>query len=447
MNDTLIYDYHYPSQLKRAVSGEELFLSQYSEVEKREAPVYFQGRLQQPFITARCLLTLSRVVQSSFNMSAAELSQLKDPVVTAGNERLRFEGFSHCAGVYARLDILPDGHEGTFPEAGTTNVDFNQPMLTSLNSITQGQTVSLSVGSREVMLEAGKQKITERKVPLPVRWIKGFASVQVCLSEAERVHTFNRVQALQLFQSIPKGSVKADHYLTVRGGKPVFSPVKGQQAVCVGGVHRLRLIELLLPLADQLRVYAHPAMQATTWQLYFGSICFTLSLSREASRGFSGEGAVLDALIADVPDAWIEAVDKYSYTNQTFNPTMLAVNENIPFPVADNVTAKLAAMGLLGFDTDENSFFYRRLPFKLNRILSLHPRMKDAEKLVSEKKVVIISNDGLKVDARVEGSGVTHTVLLDEKQERCTCTWYSRHQGDRGPCKHVSAVKKFISGN
>ena len=43
-------------------------------------------------------------------------------------------------------------------------------------------------------------------------------------------------------------------------------------------------------------------------------------------------------------------------------------------------------MGLLGFDLDENSFFYRRLPFKTERILSLNPRMIAAEKLLEEEK-------------------------------------------------------------
>ena len=46
---------------------------------------------------------------------------------------------------------------------------------------------------------------------------------------------------------------------------------------------------------------------------------------------------------------------------------------------------RLSAMGLLGFDLDENHFFYRRLPYKLSRILSLNPRMKDAEKLLAER--------------------------------------------------------------
>ncbi|MFV2013036.1 MULTISPECIES: hypothetical protein [unclassified Micromonospora] len=31
-----------------------------------------------------------------------------DPVVTGGRDRLRFESFSGCCGVYARLDVTPD---------------------------------------------------------------------------------------------------------------------------------------------------------------------------------------------------------------------------------------------------------------------------------------------------------------------------------------------------
>ena len=76
-------------------------------------------------------------------------------------------------------------------------------------------------------------------------------------------------------------------------------------------------------------------------------------------------------------------------------------------------------MGLLGFDLDENSFFYRRLPFKTERILSLNPRMIAAEKLLEEDKVEIIANDGNRTEARVAGSGgVRHTVILDRENEK-----------------------------
>lgn len=405
MTDTISYQYAAPSALQRSADQDELFLAKYSEIEKKETPCFFWGKLTQPYMTARCLIALSNVVQSSFNLTPSQLSMLKDPIVTAGNDRLRFEGFSNCAGVYARVDVLPDGHDGEFLENGTTNVDFNPGMISALGGIGRQENMVMSVGPKEVGLYHKGEKVIERKVPLPVKWIKGLTTVQIYQSVAEQLYSFNRIQTLQLFQTLPKSSVKCDYYLVMRGQKPAFSPVKSMNAVCIGG------------------------------------------LSRECWRGFSGEGAALESLLEDVPERWIEAMDKYSYANQQFNPTLFAIEEHIDLEKVDSLAARLAAMGLLGFDLDENSFFYRRLPFKTERILSLNPRMIAAEKLLEEEKVEIISNDEKRTEARVAGSGgVRHTVILDREseKERCTCTWFSSNQGERGACKHILAVKKLV---
>lgn len=119
------YNYAFPSALTRRADSSELFLSEYSEVERKQGNCFFWGRLTEPFVTSRCLLALSKVVRSNFTLTAAQIAAMRDPIVTAGNGRLRFEGFSGCAGVYARVDVLPQGHDGEFPECGTTNVDFN----------------------------------------------------------------------------------------------------------------------------------------------------------------------------------------------------------------------------------------------------------------------------------------------------------------------------------
>ncbi|MDM1556282.1 SWIM zinc finger domain-containing protein [Chryseobacterium indologenes] len=446
MEDMLTYNYSRSSSFVKKDTLEELFLAQYSEVRKNtDVPCFFWGNVGQPFILARCLITLSNIVKSSFSLSPFQMALLKDPIVTAGNERLRFEGFSHCAGVYARVDVLPEGLDGEFLENGTTNVDFNQPMITALGSIRPNEKIMLSVGEKEVGLYKEEKKVVERKVPLPVKWIKGLGTVQIYLSESEKQHTFNKIQTQQLFRGMPKGVVKSDYYLIVRGNKPMFSPVKSADAVCIGGLHRLRLLEPLLPYIDCMQVFSHPNMQSTTWQLYMGNIRFSFSLSRESWRGFSGEGAVLNSLTTEVSDEWIDALDKYAYANQSFNATVLALEENLSLSRTENLTGRLAAMGLLGYDLDENEFFYRRLPFKLSRILGLNPRMKNAEKLIEDGKVEILNNTKERTEARVEGTGVHHTVILEEEKERCTCEWFSKYQGERGPCKHVLAVKKLVN--
>ena len=83
MTDTISYQYAAPSALQRSADQDELFLAKYSEIEKKEAPCFFWGKLTQPYMTARCLIALSNVVQSSFNLTPSQLSMLKDPIVTA----------------------------------------------------------------------------------------------------------------------------------------------------------------------------------------------------------------------------------------------------------------------------------------------------------------------------------------------------------------------------
>jgi len=443
MSNTLTYDYRFQSTIQKEEDGLGLILAKYSEIQKKEVPSFFWGKMTQPFILSRCLITLSNTVQSSFNLSPFQSALLKDPIVTAGNQKVRFEGFSHCAGVYVRVDVLEDGHDGEFLENGTTNVDFNQDMISSLGAIPRQGDMTLAVGKKEVQVISQGKKVVERKVPLPTKWIKGLTTVQHYMSVSKERYTLNRIQAVQLFKTIPKGKIKSDYYLTRRGNRWSFSPMKAKDAVIIGGIHRLHLLQPLLPLIDKMKVFAHEAMQSVTFQLYFGSVNYSCSLSRNAWRGFSGEGALLEELLEDIPDDLIQKMDNYSFANQEFNSTLLAIDTDSEFSKINNLTAKLSAMGLLGFELDSNQFFYRRLPFKLNRILSLNPRLKGVEKLLEQGKVHITKNDGQKVEARVEGSGVLHYVVLDEN-EKCTCTWFSRNQGERGACKHILAVKKKI---
>ncbi|EMM4082794.1 SWIM zinc finger family protein [Shigella flexneri] len=445
MEETLTYSYNIPSVLQKADGQDELRLAKYSEIQKpSDAPCFFIGQVKQPFMMARCLLALANVVKASFNLSPAQLALLKDPIVSAGYERVRFEGFSHCAGVYARLDILPEGLNGDFLQSGTTNVDFNQPMLSALAGIRNNETVTLSVGQKAVGLHLENQQIIERKVPLPVKWIKGLSSVQVYLAQSENSFTLSKIQAQQLFRSLPKGQVRTDYYLVMRGNMPQFSPVKSASAICIGGLHRLRLLEPLLPFIDKLQVFAHPQMQSTTWQLYMGEMRFSLSLSRDCWRGFSGEGATLDALNEGIDEGWLAIFNEQAQANQTINPAFFSSPGGAWLSKTDTLSAQLAAMGLLGFDLEEGTYFYRQLPFNLSRILGLNPRLKGAEKLIVDEKVAIVSQQAGRTEARVAGSGVQHTVIIDASGERCTCEWFSKYQGERGPCKHVLAVKKYL---
>lgn len=437
------YAYARPSALEQRPEGNALLLSAFAEEGlDAETACFFWGRLRNSWLAARGLTTLAKVVASRFVPQSAAL---RDPIVTAGAGQLRFEAFSSCNGVYARLDLGPEALDGEFLSSGTTNVDFNEPMVNALARISRTEPVLLSVGQQEVVLERAAGKVVERKVALPERWIKGLTSVQAYLALMEEKLRLTRVQAVQLVQSIPAGTAKTDYYLVLRGPRPSFAPVASAGAVRVGGVHRLRLLDGLLPLCEAVRVYATPDGQASAFVLELGGgQRFLLALSADVWRGFSGEGNQLETLMDELPTEWVGGANQMFRGNEVFNPSLFALEHDLAPATVERLCASLSAMGLLGFDLAENQHFYRRLPFKLDRILQLNPRLKNARALLDAADDVQLVGVGAggQTEARVRGTDVWHTVVVGgAAAARCTCSWFSSHQGQRGPCKHILAAQ------
>jgi predicted nucleic acid-binding Zn finger protein len=282
----LAYAYNYPhaSTLEGTPTGANLRLATWSALGSPH-PHFFEGRLRRPGRAADLLRGLVEVVQSRFYLPPAMMARILaqvDPVVTGSGDLLRFEAFSACCSTYGRVDFLPEAIDGTWHGRGTTNVDFNSPMRAALARIRDADQVHLAVGSDEVSLRKGDEAVVERKVALPVRWLKGFVEVQA-----------------------------------------------------------------------------------------FG------------------------------------------------------------------------ARGLVGFDLAEGAYFHRELPFDLDKVESLEPRLVDARKLIDSSGVRIERRDSAtgQVKAGVRGTDVEHLVWLGTDGDRCTCPWFAKHRNERGPCKHILAVQ------
>lgn len=440
---TYTYQYANASALKSPSASPFLSLAAFNEdALEEEIHCYFWGTLLDPYVTARSFMTLSRVVRSRFTLSASERAAMRDPIVTAGAGLMRLEAFSGCNGVYARVDMLPSSLDGEFLGSGTTNVDFNEPMIQALSTVSRQDKLFLSVGEKEVFLEKQGQQIIERKVPLPDRWIKGLTAVQAYLSTMESFGEYTKVQTIQLFQSLPKGEISSDYFLSYRANRPVFTPIATGKSLRMGGLHRLRLLEALVPLQEGMEVFQSPDEQATAFVFKLHSMRFLLTLSRETKRGFSGEGTILDSLVGSVPEAYIQGARQLFQTNETFNPTLLSLEKDLDPTVLNRVSMHLSAMGLLGYDVIDRQFFYRKLPFKPSRILSLNPRLKNAQTLLEADGIEILERSPDRTLARVRGSHKNfYRVLIEENKARCTCPWYASHEGLRGSCKHVLAVQ------
>ena len=86
-------------------------------------PRFFTGFLTGAEQAAAGLLAVADVARARYYQP--QPAGLRDPVVTCNGDRLRFESFSGCCGVYARLDVLSEALDGEVHDRGTTNVDVN----------------------------------------------------------------------------------------------------------------------------------------------------------------------------------------------------------------------------------------------------------------------------------------------------------------------------------
>jgi hypothetical protein len=265
-------------------------------------PAFFRGKLTKPRTVALLLRGLSRVVGARYHIPPGMLARIlreADPVVTSGGGVLRFEGFSACASAYARVDLTPGAYDGEIVGSGTTNVDFNAPMRAALAGVTDRDALTLSVGVDRVVLERDGAAVVERKVPLPIRWLKGFVEVQAYRARMRSRLTLDGAEATRFLRGLPRASTsRHEQWLvpTGRAARLAMTPVAG--APRVSGTERLRVLEDVAPASRALRVYGDDEGQASAWELDVGGARFTLVLSADVWRGFSGEGQALETLAA-----------------------------------------------------------------------------------------------------------------------------------------------------
>lgn len=401
-------------------------------------PHFFDGKARAPRELGQMLYTLSDVVRTHF---FKQVPALLDPVVTSNEALLRLEGFSGCAGVYARVDLPRESFSGETFGRGTTNVDFNQPMRNALMRLRDGDDVDFAVGKDEVVLSKGGAATVEKKVNLPLRWIKGFSEVQNYQPELDLKFEIPAPDALRFIRSLPKSArPKLMSYAVSSGRGLRLSQRPARGSVRFSGTHRVKVLEPLLPQAKSLRVWADDESGTSAWEVVLPSGGFFLMLSPETHRGFSGEGQALSALANPVSDETIAAVRAQLKWGSLIDADDVAAKMSLPPIDVTRALAALGTRGLAGFDVGAGQYFHRELPFNLDRIEAMQPRLKNARKLVEAGGIERLGEQAGKTRYGIPGTGTTHIVRLSDVDD-CTCPWFSRYQGQRGPCKHVLAAR------
>ena len=403
-------------------------------------PRFFRGFMVAPDQVAAGLLAVAEVARSRYFQRVDRIAAL-DPVVTGSRDRLRFESFSGCCGVYARLDVLPAGLDGETLEHGTTNVDVNTPLRDALAKVTRRDPLRLNVGAEDLVVSTVGNTVVEKKVPLPTRWLRGFAEIQALVSGFDARLEVNAAQAATFLRGLPTGRDRSVLWVVAAGqGLRLTSrPVPG--AVCLPGPGRLVALRSLLRFATTLRVYGPPATAASpavpsTWELESPTQRLTLTLSPQPSRGFPGEGATLDALVQDgvIEDA--DTVGALLAFDPSIDVADLAAAAGLSSIRVRAALTQLATAGWVGYDVTEAAFFHRVLPYDAAAAARLNPRLAAARHLVSGRAVTVADDH-----AWVHSADADYQVGLEAGAPvTCTCQWWGRHRGGRGPCKHVLAV-------
>ena len=435
------YAYLAPSTVAVDSDGSEVTLS--TSGGGSPHPYFFTGFLGEPRQTAQALLAVAEVARTRYYVPPGSASRLAaaDPVVTSNVDRLRFESFSGCAGVYARLDLEPELLGGEAAAWGTTNVDFNLPMRAALARVHDADAMLMHVGHDEVRVDHARGLGGRAKVPLPERWVKGFAEVQVSASRMLLRHELGRVEARRFLQSLPRTRSRGVAWATPAGGTLRLTTQPDDGAVCITGPERLRLLEKLLPFARSLRVYgplptSPRVAEPSAWEVVLNGARVVFVLSPELFRGFSGEGGVLSAL-AGADDAAVEAVAELLHGEPAIDSAAVAEASSFDRTTVETALGALGAAGRVGYDLSAGSFFHRELPYDRAFLDSMHPRLLGARELVDAGAVQL---DG--TAATVASGDVEYVVRFDDGGARCTCAWFARHRGERGPCKHVLAAEQ-----
>lgn len=443
------YEYNYAdsSAFIEENSEKKFILSHCTEIEEdHKIPCFFYGRFIDSFIISKCLSTLARTVKSHFSIRPDQRAAMRDPIVSVGSGEIRFEGFSSCAGVYARVDIQKDAADGEFLASGCTNVDFNDPIIRAFNMINRSENMVLGVGYDHLKVTTSNASVTEKKVSLPDRWIRGLGNVQYYLSKMEYICQLNRVQTVEMFKDLPSGAVKGDYFLTENTKGYFLSPIQKGKYVRIGGIHRLNLIRTLLPFIESMSVYGDPEEQCSAFNLHFKDVNMVFVFSAGIYRGFSGEGKNLENLTEEIPEELIIGINSLFRTNERFNPHNLLIENGLSESRMMNALSSLYSIGLLGFDLEDRKHYYRRLPFKLSRLLSFNPRLLKAHKALENNEVVILKRTEDLIEAEVKGSAdITHRVIIQNGIPRCTCKWYTDHTTSRGLCRHILSVRMHLS--
>ena len=410
-------------------------------------PLFFNGEIIYPTIVSGGLLVLADIVSTRY-FKYVPVAQ-RDPILSAQGDILRAECFSACNGVYARMDLFQSALDGEILY-GTTNVDIGSNLRKSLFNVKQGDRLKFRIGddgwkalhSKNLDGSVLTDIHIQRPVKMPDRWVRALGNCAMLHQNMEYKFHIEGMQAKSFIAMLPAATSKErSGWLTPTKTGVMLKPKEEKNSVYISGLHRLSALKRIMSNVNAVYFYAPNDGEPGQMMI---EVCMTganitLSLTAKNYEGYSGEGALLDSLSTPKILECADKIDDILNFESRLDIDKISKSIGIVKNDMNDAMELLAVSGKLGFDVRDRAFFHRELPDDPDRVLKDNPRLVGAKKLVEDTEYI---DDNI---WHVKSGDTTYRVIYptDENLEnaKCTCTWYLKHQNDRGPCKHILAVK------
>lgn len=429
------YRFAQRSSMDATPTGAHLFLA---AAQGDDRSHFLKARCLRSDVTAKALCAVSEIAGSRFYPPLPGLEPSlgeADPVVSVGPNVVRIEGFSMCSSAYIRLDLDDDSLDVTNRMPGAVHVDFRAELRAALAQMDTGNDLHLSIASHVGELADQSGFTFERNVALPVRWIKGFGHVQAHMAGMRHAFGVTNSALRRFVHNLPHAQSDPLQWVSAHAAEAYISAQKTSGGIALQSGHRLRVIDALIPLAEDVQVYANDAQASTAWVFRFKEQRLTLVLNGVPRPGFADDGRILAQIGKRKKSnakirAHLHQQDRVD-ADDIFKDTGLSKDQ------IDRGLALLASMGIVGFDLEDESFFHRLLPFGLDQLSMQNSLLQDALALLERGAVSIDAAAGI---GRVASQDVIHIVQLGDIPF-CTCAGYAKHQSKGEPCEHILAVE------
>lgn len=460
-------------------------------------PVRLHARVTRELFTLRTALrALGEAIwsQDPWRSREDDPSGVMDPVITVHPDRVIFEAFTGDQASYVALHV----DRGLFETegevvTGTTNVDFSAWLWAALADMRSSRETWLRIGAEGFEVRTpGSGGRFEKKVDVPDAWVRGFQQTQGAMSLSG---THLQVRPIDLLAAI-RWLRYTKAKVSPRGMRYVFEPgmdarlilepwehvvpLKGAQhhyteprSIRVWGRGKLKLIEPLLPFAEQVDVYLKGRSMPSFYSVKLPGMSFVLGIGGAAAGFRDTAGFELSGSTRAVDAPQLESVATVLARKVAVTPGYVSEACGIPLEAAQAALEKLCRLGRAMFDVGSRQFRHRELfdaPIDEALLYPPDARMEKAAAISSSNSLRIasclpeetrkiktlktlegpIEREVVHRDWRVNGSAgdqkEVELVVNDNGRlifGRCGCDFFRQHLLSRGPCEHLLALFRF----